>query len=97
MDIGLSKSSKTFSRDAYGISEKQFKAFSRDGNGPDDNCFSSQMVRQKGTAILTEIEIPTIVHSKAEMNIGLSIAVKTFSRDGRWTFKKQYNFQQRCL
>jgi hypothetical protein len=44
---------------------------------------------KKGTAILTEIEIPTIVRSKAEMNIGLSKPVKTFSRDGHWTFKKQ--------
>jgi hypothetical protein len=38
---------------------------------------------------LTEIEIPTIVHSKTEMNIGLSKPVKTFSRDGRWTLEKQ--------
>jgi hypothetical protein len=44
---------------------------------------------KKGTAILTEIEIPTIVHSKAEMNIGLSKPSKTFSRDGHWTLEKQ--------
>ncbi len=44
---------------------------------------------KKGTTILTEKEIPTIVHSKAEMNIGFSKPVKTFSRDGHWTFKKQ--------
>jgi hypothetical protein len=44
---------------------------------------------KKGTAKLTEIEIPTIVHSKAEMNIGLSKPSKTFSRDGHWTLEKQ--------
>jgi hypothetical protein len=32
MDVGLSKNSTTFSRDACETSEKQFKAFSRDGH-----------------------------------------------------------------
>ncbi len=52
---------------------------------------------KKGMPTLTEIEIPTIVHSKAEMNIGLLKPVKTFSRDGHGTLEKQSNFQQRCL
>ncbi len=45
---------------------------------------------KKGMPTLTEIEIPTIVHSKAEMNIGLLKPVKTFSRDGHGTLEKQF-------
>ncbi len=81
MDIGLSKNSKTFSRDANETSEKQFKAFSRDGNGPDDNCFSSQMVRQKR-------------NSETYRNRN-SYNCSQQSRDEHRTFKTSKNFQQR--